>query len=90
MLFSKAGREKVERILDMVEGEGRAVVMLEARMKVLEDQNQQLFDRLMAVDWEKYAMFRPDKADATYHPMEAPLAEVQLEDNAGEILEIEE
>jgi len=84
------GGKKLDRIIDMLEGEDRAVKALEKRLDQVEDQNQILFDRLMAIDWERYATYKPDPVSERYIPAESPLAPDQDDANAGEMLEIEE
>lgn len=79
----------VQRLLDYVEGEDRAVRALERRLEQLEEQNSSLFDRLMARDWESFASFRPEEsrlADLRTRPYD-PAAD---DTNAGEIMEIKD
>lgn len=88
MFWSRELLDKVDRLLDMVEGDGRAVAVLERRLEQVEAQNSQLFDRLMSIDWEKYAMLKPETGEAYMTP-ERGMDEDEDEANAGEILEIE-
>jgi hypothetical protein len=78
----------VQRVLDYVEGESRAVVALERRLERLEKQNGELFDRLMARDWESFASFRPE--ESTRHEARFTYDPAADDVNAGEILEIKD
>ena len=84
-MFFKELREKVQRLLDLVEGEDRAVVALEKQVERLEKQNQDLMDRFMARDFDSYAMVSRMEGEVDDFK-ELPLDEDA--DNAGEILEI--
>lgn len=82
--------EGVERMLELVEGQGSIVVMLERRVEELEAQNKELFDRLMARDWDSFAT-RPEawRQQGLQQGQAVPGPLEDLE-NAGEIMEIEE
>jgi len=53
--------EKLQRLLDLVEGEDRAVKALERTCSRLEKQNEDLFNRLMARKFEDYALHAEGK-----------------------------
>jgi len=61
MGWKKEMEEKLQRLLDLVEGEDRAVKMLERTCSRLEKQNEDLFDRLMARKFEDYALHSEGK-----------------------------
>ncbi len=75
----------LNRAIDLLEGEDRAIKALERRCEKLDEQNEQLFDRLMARDFETYAT-RPQVTDVVATSRELALDED--EDNAGLALEI--
>ena len=80
----------VERILDLLEGEDRAVKALERRCDRLEEQNEKLFDKLMSRDWETWVhtmqMQQSGSPDIDYRGLNPE----QDEENAGMVLEIKE
>ena len=89
MLFGKDIREKLGRLEKLLGDENRRALFLvsvEKRVKDLEDQNRQLFDRLMARNFQEFSVFEKDPEDLKVPDRE--LEEHEKEDNAGEILEI--
>ena len=78
--------EKLQRLLDLVEGEDRAVKALERNLERVEKQNVDLFNRLMARKFEDYAMHSEGKGIVaeTFEEL-APEAD---EGMAGEAMEI--
>lgn len=87
MKWKEEFRGILERIRDLVEGEDRAVVRLEKRCDKLEEQNKELFDRLMARNWETYQTYQPTQ-DIDLGKVSA-LPPEQDEDNAGLVMEID-
>ena len=80
--------ETVERIKDIVEGENRAVKALERLNERLEEQNKELFNKLMARDWESWvsqaALEQAGTPDIDYKEISPEYDD----NNAGEILEM--
>jgi hypothetical protein len=89
MLFGKDIRERLRRVEKLLGDENRRALFLvssEKRVKDLEDQNRQLFDRLMARDFQEFSVFEKDPEDLKVPDRE--LDETEDEESAGEILEI--
>lgn len=75
----------VTQVRDYVEGDDRAVRMLERRVEALEEQNKQLFDRLMARDWEAYATMKDGSSEELTQRVPR-----LTDDLAGDFAEIED
>ncbi len=89
MFFTKAYKERLERIEEALKNENRKALLvlgLGGRVKDLEAQNKQLFDRLMARDFQELSVFGSQGSDETVPDRE--LTEDEDEENAGELLEI--
>ena len=86
-LFNEQG-EILQRVLDLLEGENRAVEELELRCAELSKQNSELFDRLMARDWESFAIYRSANKDAVKPSGGKPLAPEEDEENAGTFMDV--
>uniref|UniRef100_A0A6M3LPT1 Uncharacterized protein n=1 Tax=viral metagenome TaxID=1070528 RepID=A0A6M3LPT1_9ZZZZ len=80
--------EKVQRILDLVEGEDRAVKGLEREIEHLREENKELRDRFMARNFEEYRIYEPARYESEMDQLALP--EDADDANAGEILEIEQ
>ena len=89
MLFGKERREGLGRLEKLRGDENRRALFLvsvEKRVKELERQNRELFDRLMARNFQEFSVFEKDPEDVKIPERE--LGEDEVEENAGEILEI--
>lgn len=76
----------IERLLIEI---NRKVSTTPGEVKRLEDQNKQLLNRLMAVNFEKYATYAPENIGDS-KPTEVVVSPITDENNAGEILSDEE
>lgn len=86
MFGIKEMEEKLQRLLDLVEGEDRAVKALERTCSRLEKQNEELFQKLMARNFESYAMAKDIEMGGSGKVEELPFDED--EGTAGEIVEV--
>jgi len=90
MFFRKGIRERLEKLEKLLEEENRRalfVVSSEKRVRELERQNRELFDRLMSKNFPEFTTYR-EEAEAHHLAKFEPLSEDADEQNAGEILEI--
>jgi len=89
MFFGKRDKERLGKILGLLETEGSVVGLLERRVEELERQNKVLFDRLMARNWEQYSIYKGEEMGGAGDYLGELLPE-EDEENAGEILELGE
>ncbi len=89
MFLRKEIIEKLEKLKKLLEDENRQAMLLvtmEKRLTALEKQNERLFDKLMARDFQELMVYKePEPGD---EQVTEPIPEDADEANAGEILEI--
>jgi len=87
-VFGKEEEGKLQRLLDLVEGEDRAVKALERTCARLEEQNKGLFEKLMSRNWEEWVHTMQMDINKTPDIDYKPLAPDADEAMAGEAMEI--
>ena len=90
MFENKEIAEKLQRLLDLVEGEDRAVKALERQVESLEAQNKALFEKLMSRNWEEWIHTMQMDINKTSYVEYMPLAPDADEAMAGEAMEIKD
>lgn len=89
MFLRKEIIERLEKLKKLLEDENRQAVLLvtmEKRLTALEKQNERLFDKLMARDFQELMVYKePEPGD---EKDVEPIPEDADEANAGELLEI--
>ena len=85
-------RDEMRRKLEGLELKMDQILGLMAANDRLEKQNSELFDRLMSIDWEKYASMSPDIYNRLSgdSPTESVMSPTQDESIIGEILSDED
>ena len=78
----------LKRIQDLVEGEDRAVEALEKRCDRLEEQNKELFNRLMSRNWESFATYSRRPGEDAPREEYAEITPEADEENAGTAMEM--
>ena len=91
MGFKKKVLGELEKVVDLLVAEKRAVDLLEGEVKRLREENRELFDRLMARDWDGFVLKQQmGLVGKEMEPWQEELPEDADEANAGEVLSIEE
>jgi len=89
MRYKEEVLTKLDRVLDLLEGESRAVEALEKRCDRLEEQNEKLFEKLMSRNWETWVQTMQMQQKSTPDVDYQPLRPDQDEENAGMALALE-
>ena len=84
------GAKKVTVLLERVEKKLDELLLNQGEVGRLSDQNKELFDRLMSIDWEKFAYLREDKDKSPSDRSQYIYGAESDETNIGEILSDED
>lgn len=80
------GLKRIVGLLESVERKLDELLLDNGQVGRLEEQNNKLFDRLMAVDWEKFAYLREEKDTGSSNSLRYIIPPTSDESNIGEVL----